>query len=199
MPSLTKILISFLLCFMQLCIANDALDYNTNTQNGKHVEIAITTWGSDFYYAIMSTMGATTLGILVASAWKPRSDRIFFYLCAAICGVATIAYFAMGSNLGWTPIDVEFTRTINGVAGRNREIFYARYIDWSAKPYPVMTSSRQLTVLRFITTPLLLLDLLLTAGLPWPTVLWTIALDIIMVVTGLLGALVKTRYKWGKR
>lgn len=43
------------------------------------------------------------------------------------------------------------------------------------------------------------MDLLLTAGLPWPTVLWTIALDIVMVVTGLLGALVKTRYKWGKR
>lgn len=145
MLSLRKTLVSFLLCFAQLCVANDALDYNTNTQNDKHVEIAITTWGSDFYYAIMSTMGATTLGILVASAWKPRSDRLFFYLCATICGVATIAYFAMGSNLGWTPIDVEFPRTINGVAGRNREIFYARYIDWSAKSCSHLTGAHQLT------------------------------------------------------
>lgn len=48
-----------------------------------------------------------------------------------------------------------------------------------------------------ITTPLLLLDLCLTAGLPWPTILWTIALDEAMIVTGLIGALVKSRYKWG--
>ena len=50
---------------------------------------------------------------------------------------------------------------------------------------------------RFITTPLLLLDLLLTAGLPWPTILFTILLDEIMVVTGLIGALVHSDYKWG--
>lgn len=51
--------------------------------------------------------------------------------------------------------------------------------------------------LRFVTTPLLLLDLLLTAGLLWPSIIWTIFLDIVMVVTGLVRALTKTRYKWG--
>jgi bacteriorhodopsin len=51
---------------------------------------------------------------------------------------------------------------------------------------------------RFVTTPLLLMDLLLTAGLPWPTILYTIFLDEVMIVTGLVGALVKSRYKWGK-
>ena len=50
---------------------------------------------------------------------------------------------------------------------------------------------------RVITTPLLLTDLCLTAGLPWPTILWTIGLDEAMIVTGLIGALVKSRYKWG--
>lgn len=50
---------------------------------------------------------------------------------------------------------------------------------------------------RAITTPLLLMDLLLTAGLPWPTVLYTILIDEIMVVTGLTGALVRSSYKWG--
>jgi bacteriorhodopsin len=43
----------------------------------------------------------------------------------------------------------------------------------------------------------LLLDLLLTAGLPWPTILYTILIDEVMVVTGLIGALVKSSYKWG--
>jgi bacteriorhodopsin len=69
----------------------------------------------------------------------------------------------MGSNLGFTPIQVEYSRSDPVVAGTYRSIFYVRYIDW------------------FITTPLLLLDLLLTAGMPWPTLLWVIVVDWIMV------------------
>lgn len=41
------------------------------------------------------------------------------------------------------------------------------------------------------------MDLLLTAGLPWPTILYTILLDWVMVITGLVGALVASSYKWG--
>lgn len=41
------------------------------------------------------------------------------------------------------------------------------------------------------------MDILLTAGLPWPTILYTILMDEIMVVTGLVGALVASSYKWG--
>lgn len=110
--------------------ANNALNVNTNTQNNKSVDIAITTWGSDWYYAVMSVMGATALGILAISARKPRSDRVFFYMSAALCFTACIAYFAMGSNLGWTPIDVEWQRNSDGLRGTNREILYTRYIDW---------------------------------------------------------------------
>jgi len=84
----------------------------------------------------------------------------------------------MGSNLGFTPIRVEYFRSDPEVAGTYRSIYYARYIDW------------------FITTPLLLLDLLLTAGMPWPTTLFIIAIDEIMIVTGLIGALIDNRYKW---
>lgn len=50
---------------------------------------------------------------------------------------------------------------------------------------------------RFITTPLLLMDLLLTAGMPWPTILFVILVDEVMIVTGLVGALVRSSYKWG--
>lgn len=122
-----------LLCLVGSSYANNAIYVNTDTQNGKHVQLAITQWGSDWYFSICSVMGATCLGIIAASYRKPRTDRVFFYLCSAICGVATIAYFAMGSNLGWTPIDVEWRRTgpaWAGMHGINREIFYARYIDW---------------------------------------------------------------------
>jgi len=158
---------------------NNAVYVNPNTQNGKHVDIAITRRGSDFYFAICAVMGFVGLGIMFASGMKPRTHRIFYYITAAINITACIAYFAMGSNLGWTPIDVEFIRGSGIVGGINREIFYVRYIDW------------------FVTTPLLLMDLLLTAGLPWPTIVWTIFLDWVMIITGLVGALVRTRYKWG--
>ena len=52
-------------------------------------------------------------------------------------------------------------------------------------------------LLRFITTPLILIDILLTCGLPWTTVTFAVILDEIMVVTGLIGALVESQYKWG--
>ena len=34
--------------------------------------------------------------------------------------------------------------------------------------------------------------------MPWPTILYVLLLDWVMVVCGLVGALVKTSYKWGK-
>jgi bacteriorhodopsin len=109
---------------------------------------------------------------------KERRDRLFHYITAAVVFVAAIAYFTMGANLGFTPIHVEYERSNPKVSGTYRSIYYVRYIDW------------------FITTPLLLTDLLLTAGMPWPTILWVIIVDEIMIVTGLVGALVETRYKW---
>merc|ERR1711977_719761 len=68
------------------------------------------------------------------------------------------------SALGFPAIQVEFQRSNPKVAGLYREIFYVRYIDW------------------VVTTPLLLLDVLLTAGLPWPTILITILVDEIMII-----------------
>lgn len=61
---------------------------------------------------------------------KPRTERVFHYITAAITLVASIAYFTMGSNLGFTPIGVEYVRTNPKVSGHYREIFYVRYIDW---------------------------------------------------------------------
>lgn len=110
---------------------------------------------------------------------RPRSDRIFHYITAGVTMVAAIAYFSMASHLGWTAITVEFQRSDPKVRGDLREIYYVRYIDW------------------VITTPLLLMDLLLTAGMPWPTTLFVILVDEVMIVTGLVGALTSSSYKWG--
>ena len=126
-------------------------------------------------------MTTATLAFMGLSFGKPRSHRLFHYITAGITMTAAIAYFSMGAGLGQVPIQVEFPRPGSaqvGAAG-TREIFYVRYIDW------------------FVTTPLLLLDLLLTAGVPTPTILITIFADEIMVVTGLVGALTSSTYKWG--
>jgi len=159
---------------------NDALSLNLpgNTVNGGTADIAITTHGSNWYFAVCAVMALSGFVFIGLGVRRPRHDRIFHYITAAVVFVAAIAYFTMASNLGFTPIQVEFSRSNPKVRGQFREIFYVRYIDW------------------FITTPLLLLDLLLTAAMPWPTIFFVILVDEIMIVTGLIGALVVSRYKW---
>jgi len=164
--------------------ANDALTTNPDVfLYPTSSQINITTHGSDWYWAVTAVMTVSSFAFIGMSFTVPRRNRIFHYITAAITLVASIAYFTMASNLGYAAIPVEFVRSnplVSGINGENyREIFYVRYIDW------------------FVTTPLLLMDLLLTAGLPWPTILYTILMDWIMVVTGLVGALVASSYKWG--
>jgi bacteriorhodopsin len=60
-----------------------------------------------------------------------------------------------------------------------RPFAYARYIDW------------------VLTTPLLLMDLMMLAKVDWTRIIQVIFMDIIMVITGLLGGLVTESYKWG--
>jgi len=163
---------------MDLFKRNHALATNGDFVNGVEADIHITTHGSDWYFAVCAVMTVSTLLFAGMGFQRPSSDRIFHYITASITLVAAIAYFTMGANLGFTPIGVEFHRHDHRVAGAYREIFYVRYIDW------------------VITTPLLLLDLLLTCGMPWPTILFVILLDEVMIVCGLVGALVQSRYKW---
>lgn len=159
-------------------MSNNALNVNGFT-NTVMTDNHITVRGSDWYWAVTAIMTASTFAFVGLSFTKDRPHRLFHYITAAITMVAAIAYFSMAANLGWTAIQVEFVRSNPKVGGLMRQIFYVRYIDW------------------FITTPLLLLDLLLTAGLPTPTIVYTILINEIMVVTGLVGALVKSSYKWG--
>ncbi|KAM0280574.1 hypothetical protein ACHAQH_004019 [Verticillium albo-atrum] len=157
---------------------NQALKDNSGV--GPQADLAISVRASDWYYTVSAIMGASTIAFLIMGSRKRQTHRIFHYITASITLVACIAYFSMGSNLGQTPIQVEFERSNHSVsAAGTREIFYVRYIDW------------------FITTPLLLLDLCLTAGLPWPTILVVILADEVMIVCGLVGSLVSTSYKWG--
>lgn len=150
---------------------------NALTANPPNSDETIGQHASDWYFAICAAMAFSGIVFSAMMFRQPRTQRVFHYITILIVFVASIAYFTMGSNLGSVPVQVEFQR--DSVTNGTRQFFYARYIDW------------------VITTPLLLMDLLLTAALPWPTILWTILVDEIMIVTGLVGALVVSSYKWG--
>lgn len=156
---------------------NQALAVNSVV--AQHADLQITVHASDWYFTVCAVMGAATLVFMGMALTKPQTHRLFHYITAGITAVACIAYWSMGSDLGQVPIQAEFLRGGIVSGAGTREIFYVRYIDW------------------FVTTPLLLTDLLLTAGVPWPTILITILADEIMIVTGLVGALTSTSYKWG--
>lgn len=109
---------------------------------------------------------------------------MFHILTAFITTFAMISYYAMavGDGIGQNKI-VETIKNTHGPDVKSvtyREVYWARYVDWS------------------VTTPLLLLDLCLLAGLPGANILVAVVADIIMVLTGLFAAFtVEEGPKWG--
>jgi bacteriorhodopsin len=77
---------------MGLFRRNNALSLNDNTVNGATADIAITTHGSDFYFAICAAMGFSGFCFLGLAYRKQRRDRLFHYITAAVVFVACIAY-----------------------------------------------------------------------------------------------------------
>ncbi|KAK4451552.1 hypothetical protein QBC34DRAFT_378404 [Podospora aff. communis PSN243] len=146
---------------------------DANKSIAPQASIAITSHGSDLYFSVCAIMGVATLTIWLLSLPKPASHRLFHNLLAGATFISCITYFAMGSNLGQTPVVTEFRRV------GTREVFYARYIEW------------------FVTAPLLLSALLLTARVPAALIVGTIGASWVAVVCGLVGALVPTSYKLG--
>ena len=112
-------------------------------------------------------------------------------MALAVLTVSTIAYFAMASNLGQTAVRTEFrsgpTRSIFvriALSGRillyaDQFVQYVRYIQW------------------FINAPLILLSLLFITGLPLSDLFLTLFMILVTIVSGLVGALTPSSYKWG--
>ena len=85
------------------------------------------------------------------------------------------------SYASWSVTKEAHKNVPNIEQGYKREIYWARYVDWS------------------VTTPLLLLDLCLLAGLSGANILVAIVADIIMILTGMFGAFGQGNdsQKWG--
>jgi len=114
----------------------------------------------------------------------PVQKRLFHVLTTFITLFATLSYFAMatGDGISWHHIVIkEVHKHVPDTREHVfRQIFWARYVDWS------------------VTTPLLLLDLAILAGMNGANIIVAIIADIIMVLTGLFGAFGHNdTQKWG--
>ncbi|KAI9754329.1 MAG: ion channel activity [Lichina confinis] len=156
-------------------MGNEALEVNPSFG----ADIHITTNGSNWLWAVAALFAVAALAFFGLAFTRPRTHRLPYYIASAITLVTAINFFTQASNLGWTGVPVRYQRSNPKVRGVVRQVFYTRYIDW------------------FITAPLAVLLLLLTAAVPWATIIFTIFLVEVVVVCGLVGALVRTSYKWG--
>lgn len=148
------------------------------------------------YYERVGEAGTKTLWVVfvimflstiafTAMAWRvPVQKRLFHVITTFITLFATISYFAMATGDGNSYAEIIIKETHNHVPDTiqyvYRQVFWARYIDWS------------------LTTPLLLLDLAFLAGLDGASIIVAIVADLIMVLLGLFAAFGATDgQKWG--
>ncbi|GIZ39749.1 hypothetical protein CKM354_000312100 [Cercospora kikuchii] len=148
-------------------------------------------------YQTASETGERTLWVvfvvmLVASivfsgmAWNvPMSKRLYHVVTTVITITASLSYFAMATGHGVSYHHVVVRESHKHVPDTKtdlyRQVYFARYIDWA------------------ITTPLLLLDLALLAGMNGGSITITILADLVMILTGLFAAYGAegTPQKWG--
>lgn len=136
----------------------------------------------------------------------PASKRLYHVVTTTIVATAAISYFAMASSAHW-PLHCEhhgshsqnnlnsfsfYPGTSTLVSGSSshdnekpywecRQVLWPRYADWA------------------ITTPLLLLDLCLLAGIDGAATTVAIVADLVMVLTGMFAALAAregVRWAW---
>jgi len=109
------------------------------------------------------------------AADQPQQKRMLHILTAFMTTVVFLSYFAMATGDGISLKKIPKSKQIF-----YREVYWARYVDWS------------------ISTPLLLLDLTLLAGLAGANITVAIIADVIMMLTGLFAAFSESHgQKWG--
>lgn len=140
--------------------------------------------GSRTLWVVFIIMLISTIVFAALSFRVPVQRRLFHILTAFITAFAALSYFAMATGDGNSFSRTKTYEKHEGLPDIKhetwRQVFWARYVDWA------------------VTTPLLLLDLSLLAGLSGANILVTIVADILMVLTGLFAAFGRSGgQKWG--
>lgn len=189
---------------------NDAIHANgDHFVNGAAADIAITTHGSDWYWVCQPRClidGHSDFHRLFAPSCSPPPSSSqaspLPSLALTACSITLqlpLPWSLPSPILPWVPILVRLVSSLNSCAPTAKflAIFVRSFTSVISIGEFVLVTAHRITadIFRVITTPLLLMDLLLTAGLPWPTILYTVLIDEIMIITGLIGALVTSSYK----
>jgi bacteriorhodopsin len=140
--------------------------------------------GARTLWIVFAIMFFSTIAFTVMAFCVPVQRRLFHILTTFVTCFAAISYFAMatGDGISYAHIVIKevHKNTPDTVEHVFRQVFWARYIDWS------------------LTTPLLLLDLSFLAGLNGANILVAIVADLVMVLLGLFTAFGHSdEQKWG--
>ncbi|KAI9706660.1 MAG: hypothetical protein M1836_003669 [Candelina mexicana] len=140
--------------------------------------------GTSILWVVFVLMLISTIAFAAMAFRVPVEKRLFHILTASITAFATISYYAMasgdGNSYNHSVIVEKHQHVPDTKQDFSRQIFWARYVDWS------------------LTTPLLLLDLAFLAGLNGAQILVAIIADVVMILTGLFAALsTNDSQKWG--
>ncbi|KAI1614446.1 bacteriorhodopsin [Exophiala viscosa] len=140
--------------------------------------------GKRTLWVVVVLMAISSLAFYGMAFRVPVQKRLFHIITGLITTFAFLSYFAMATGDGVGHITYTVTESHKRVPDTHqdyiREIYWARYVDWS------------------LTTPLLLLDLALLSGLNGANILVAIIADLIMVLTGLFASFGTTSGQtWG--
>ncbi|MCJ1257398.1 hypothetical protein MMC24_005223 [Lignoscripta atroalba] len=143
-----------------------------------------TSLGDRTLWIVFVAMSVVSLAFYAMAFRVPVQKRLFHILTAFITTFAAISYYAMankdGVSMNHIVIKEDHKHTPPTYKDVYREVYWARYVDWS------------------VTTPLLLLDLSFLAGLNGAQILVAVVADVIMILTGLFAALTADgTQKWG--
>ena len=142
--------------------------------NPSNADIHLNRWGSSWDWMIFTVMVASLFLVLVIGAIRRHTAVHALY--AAVLATSVLAYFSMASNLGATPIPVEFR---GGPGVVTRQIFFARHVEW------------------IITTPLLVLSLLLLTTFTLSHIFTACFAMVLATTAALLASLTPSKYKFG--
>ncbi|KAI1182279.1 hypothetical protein F5B17DRAFT_444375 [Nemania serpens] len=138
--------------------------------------------GHKTLWVVCILMGVSSLVFYAMAMRVPVQKRLFHILTAFITTIAFLSYYAMatGTGIGIHTTVLKETKLHVVTELVKRQIFWVRYIDWS------------------LTTPLLLLDLSLIAGINGASILVIVFTDVVMILCGLFAALSRdTAQGWG--
>jgi len=145
----------------------------------------VNTTGTSTLWVVFVIMLFSTVAFTVMAWRTPVQQRLFPVLTTFITLFATLSYFAMATGDGNSYTHIIVRETHKGdipttVKHVFRQVFWARYVDWS------------------VTTPLLLLDLSFLAGLSGANIVVAVVADVVMCLTGLFAAFGHSEgQKWG--